>query len=324
MRRLVAACLTATVLTGCGGVGADDPLQVTDTLTAAEPARAPDQAARPAGTVVPAPPTALSAFLPGASTLATAHERTVSLYDARDLRRAPRTVELPAAPATLRATPDGKLLAAQPDADLVARIDPATGAAEQLRYPGRPLDAAVVPGGLAVALEATGSVALPGGKQATGFKRPAELVELGGRLHVLDVLATSLTPVDPATGEKEPALRAGTGATHVAADRYDRVLAVDTRGQELLAFATDPLIMKQRYPVPGVPFALAYDPDRDLAWITLTASNELVGYDVAGGEPREVRRVPTVRQPNSAAVDPATGAVFVASATGAGMQVVTP
>ncbi|WP_243787669.1 YncE family protein [Saccharopolyspora gloriosae] len=322
MRRLVAACITATVLTGCGSVGAGDPLQVTDTLTAAEPAHAPRADAPPAGTVRAAPATTRTAQLPG--TLATAHGRTVSLYDTRDLNRPPRTLELPGEPATLRTTPDGALLAAQPDADLVARIDPATATAEQLRYPGGPIDATAVPGGLAVALRATNTVVLPNGVQATGFKRPAELLVLSGRLHVLDTLSTSLIPIDLATGDKQPALRAGTGATRMVADRYGRVLTVDTRGEELLAFDTDPLIMKQRYPVPGAPYGLAYDPARDLAWITLTATNELVGYDIAGGEPREVHRMPTVQQPDSVTVDPETGHVYVASATGAGLQVVTP
>ncbi|MGW0889515.1 YncE family protein [Saccharopolyspora sp. NPDC002578] len=322
MRRLVAACITATVLTGCGSVGADDPLQVTDTLTAAEPAHAPRAATTPAGNVRPAPPTTLTTHLPGI--LATVHERTVSLYDTRDLNRPPRTLELPGTPATLRATPDGHLLAPQPDADLVARIDPATATAEQLRYPGGPLDATPVPGGLAVALRADNTIALPGGARATGFQRPAELLTLNGEVHVLDTLTTSLTPIDITTGDKQPALRAGTGATRTTADRYGRVLAVDTRGEELLAFDTKPLIMKQRYPVPGAPYGLAYDPARDLAWITLTATNELVGYDIAGGEPREVHRMPTVEQPDSVTVDPDTGRVYVASATGAGLQVVTP
>ncbi|MFR9729808.1 hypothetical protein ACL03H_11320 [Saccharopolyspora sp. MS10] len=321
MRRLVAACLTATVLTGCGSVGAEDPLQVTDTLVAAAPAQSPAGTAAPAGPVLPAPPSALTAFLPG--TLATASGSTVSLRDPRDLARPPRTVELPAPPATLRPTPEGDLLAAVPDADLVARIDPASGTAERLPYPGGPLDAIAVPGGLAVALSHPAEVLLPGGARATGFSRPAELVAVDGQVHVLDTLTTSLTPLD-ADGEKEAALRAGAGATRAVADRYGRVLSVDTRGEALLAFATEPLIMKQRYPVPGAPFGLAYDPVRDLAWITLTGSNELVGYDVAGGEPREVHRVPTVRQPDSATVDPATGAVYVASAAGAGLQVVTP
>lgn len=322
MRRLVAVCIAATAaLTGCGSVGTGDPLQVTDKLVAAGPADSPPPTTAPAGTVLPAPAGTHATFVPG--TLATVHERTVELRDARQPDRPPRTVELPAPPASLQPTPDGKLLAAVPDADLVARIDPATATAERLHYPGGPIDATTAPGGgLAVALR--NSVLLPGGARADGFQSPAQLVTTGGQLHVLDTLSTSLTPLDPATGEKQPALRAGTGATRAVADRYGRVLSLDTRGQELLAFSTSPLILKQRYPVPGTPYGLAYDPHRDLAWVTLTATNELVGYDIAGGEPQEKLRLPTVDQPDSVAVDPTSGNVFVASATGAGIQVVKP
>jgi DNA-binding beta-propeller fold protein YncE len=102
------------------------------------------------------------------------------------------------------------------------------------------------------------------------------------------------------------------------------VLVTDTRGGELLAFSAGPLLMRQRYPVPGVPYALAYDSRRDLVWVTLTERNEVVGYYVAGGEPVERYRFPTVRQPNAVAVDPESGRVFVASADGGGVQVVQP
>lgn len=323
MRRLVAVCIAATAaLSGCGTAGTGDPLQVTDQLTAAAPADSPPPEAAPAGTVIPAPPTSHLAFTAG--TLAAAHDRTVDLRPASALQAPPRSVPLPGPVASLNAGEDGRLLAAVPDADLVVRIDPATGATEPLHQPGGPVDAVSAPGGIAVALRAGNTVQLPGGARAGGFNAPAPLVTAGGRVHVLDPLATSLTPLDPATGQKEPALRAGSGATHAVADRYGRVLAIDTRGGEFLAFGTDPLIMKQRYPVPGSPYGLAYDPARDLAWTTLTATNQLVAYDVAGGEPQERLRLPTVEQPDTAAVDPTSGTVFVASADGAGIQVVTP
>jgi DNA-binding beta-propeller fold protein YncE len=100
------------------------------------------------------------------------------------------------------------------------------------------------------------------------------------------------------------------------------VLVADTKGGALLAFSLDPLLMRQRYPVPGAPYGLAYDPKRDLLWVTLTATNEVVGFDVTGGEPEEKHRFPTVEQPNNVAVDPISGRVIVASATGKGIQVI--
>jgi DNA-binding beta-propeller fold protein YncE len=118
--------------------------------------------------------------------------------------------------------------------------------------------------------------------------------------------------------------RAGAGATNATTDRFGRVLVTDTRGGALLAFTTGPIMLKQRYPVPGAPYGIAYDPKRDLAWVTLTERNEVVGYQVAGGEPKERYRFPTVVQPNSVTVDPDSGRVFVASATGGGVQVMQP
>lgn len=106
------------------------------------------------------------------------------------------------------------------------------------------------------------------------------------------------------------------------ADRFGRVFVVDTRGGELMAFSTAPLIMRLRYPLPGAPYGMAYDEARDLVWITLTERNEVVGFDVAGGEPVEKHRFATVRQPDSVAVDPGSGRVFVASGDGRGMQVI--
>lgn len=81
-------------------------------------------------------------------------------------------------------------------------------------------------------------------------------------------------------------------------------------------------------PVPAgavVPLgAPAYDGRRDLAWVTLTARDEVVGLGVAGGEPVIVHRFPTVHQPNAVAVDPVSGRVLVVSASGAGLQVIDP
>ncbi|GAB3889605.1 hypothetical protein GCM10029964_059590 [Kibdelosporangium lantanae] len=130
--------------------------------------------------------------------------------------------------------------------------------------------------------------------------------------------------VDVPGGKIGAGQRAGKGATNAVVDRFGRVLVTDTRGGALLAFSVNPVLLKQNYPVPGAPYGIAYDPRRDLAWVTLTERNEVVGYYVAGGEPVEKYRFATVVQPNSVTVDPGSGRVFVASATGGGVQVVQP
>lgn len=329
MRRLAAACLTGTILlAGCANTdGATDPLQVTDTLVAATPATSPPSSHTPAGTVLPAPATQLTAYEPTTGTLALAHERTLTLRNPAHPQQPPRRIELPSTPAALRATPDGQLLAALPDSKQLTHIDPTSGDTRITPVNGNPVDATPTPHGIAVALRDTKSVTFldhRGQPQHTapGFEGPAQLLPLGGEIQVLDRLTTAITPLDPATAEKGAGLRAGSGATNAVTDRYERLLVVDTRGNELLAFSANPLIMKQRYPVPGTPYDIAYDPNRDLAWITLTETNEVIAYDIAGGEPQERHRLPTVTQPNSISVNPETGEVYIASATGEGLQVV--
>ncbi len=99
-----------------------------------------------------------------------------------------------------------------------------------------------------------------------------------------------------------------------------RVLVADTRGDGLLVFGTDPLILRQRYPVPDAPYGLAGS--SGLAWVSQTAANTVVGYDLATGIPVEKVRYRTVQQPNSLAFDEASGTLYVVSGSGAGVQVI--
>ncbi|GAB3290897.1 NHL repeat-containing protein [Parasphingorhabdus pacifica] len=330
MRRLAAACFIGiTLLAGCAETNGSDPLQVTDKLVAAAPATSPPTTRTPAGTVLPTPPTQLTAYEPTNHTLATTHGKTLNLHDTRTSEKPPRQIELPSAPAEIRPTDNGQLLAALPDSDLIIRIDPRTGHTTRTPVTGRPVDATTINGQLAVALEATKQVAFVDDQghrirttEPNEFEGPAQLFAVNDQIHVLDRLTTSITTVDPATADEGAALRAGQGATNAVTDQYGRLLVVDTRGNELLAFSTDPFLMKQRYPVPSAPFDIAYDSRRDLAWITLTESNEVVAYDIAGGQPEERHRLPTVAQPNSISLDPDTGEVYITSATGEGLQVV--
>jgi hypothetical protein len=94
----------------------------------------------------------------------------------------------------------------------------------------------------------------------------------------------------------------------------------DTRGDSLLVFGTDPLLLRQRYPVSGAPYGLTGS--ATLAWVSETATNTVVGYDLATGIPVEKVRYRTVRQPNSLAFDDATGTLYVVSGSGAGVQVI--
>lgn len=153
----------------------------------------------------------------------------------------------------------------------------------------------------------------------TIFARVDALATVGDTTVVLDRGQTSVTSVDT-DGKAQQSLRAGDGATTIAADPAGRVLVTDTRGDELLVFGVDPLIMRQRYPVPAAPYGLTGS--ADLAWVSQTATNVVVGYDLATGIPVEKVRYPTVQQPDFLAFDDATGTLFVVSGSGAGVQVI--
>ena len=110
----------------------------------------------------------------------------------------------------------------------------------------------------------------------------------------------------------------------MAADPTGRVLVADTRGGELLVYGVDPLILRQRYP--GARCAVRVDRvgrrNPDWPGCAQTATNIVVGYDLATGIPVEKVRYRTVQQPNSLAFDDTSGTLYVVSGSGAGVQVI--
>jgi len=334
-------CATATVavlllVTGCSGDGEDttgDSLQIVKNPEAAQPAASPktDTAAAGRTVDVSGDVTALRADS-GAKMLATAttDPDRVSLYELDSVTSDPvASIDTPGEVTDFTFT-DDTLLASVPTADTVLRIP--------LRQDDKisPIEV----GGQPVATARQGSRTLVGLRDGEGVRVRNQdgsnktisgdlysvdnIVVADGTAYVLDRLRTALFRVDVAEGEFREGLRAGQGATNAAVDSHGRVLVTDTRGGSLLAFGTDPLLMRQRYPVPGGIYGIAYDTERELAWVTLTKKNEVVGFDMTGGQPAEEYRYSTVRQPNTVAVDKRTGRVIVGSAAGEGMQVISP
>lgn len=161
------------------------------------------------------------------------------------------------------------------------------------------------------------------GAQLKIFARVDSLVAQGDTVVVLDRGQTSVTSLNAEGTKSEHALRAGKGATTMATDGAGRVLVTDTRGGELLVYGVNPLILRQRYPVPDAPYGVAGSAAPDgLAWVAQTATNTVVGYDLATGTPVEKVRYRTVQQPNSLAYDDTSGTLYVVSGAGAGVQVI--
>lgn len=332
LRRKVAALavVCAAVGSGCSSGQPSDELMVTDKPVAAVAAVSPPTSVPPAGAVTPlsGTPTALVVDR-DVLAVAVAEPPSVLLYrlgDA-DTLSAPKTVPLSAPADTLSVDGDTLLAALGKSGELV-RISLDGKAKPAATISGETVSAVRFEGRTLVAVRDRRAVAVLGGdkidRMITGDLMSADQVlSTGEHAVVLDRLRNAVFQLDVRAGTVGQGLRAGQGATNAVTDRFGRVLVTDTRGGALLAFSLDPLLLRQNYPVPGAPYAIAYDPKRDLAWVTLTETNEVVGYEIAGEEPKEKYRFPSVAQPDSVTVDPSSGRVVVASGTGKGIQVIS-
>jgi DNA-binding beta-propeller fold protein YncE len=238
-----------------------------------------------------------------------------------------RTMPLPSAGTALAGDDNGTVYVSTRGGYF--RVDVARGAVNQMDVDGaRDVDFTAVAhrdDGKVVLGSADGAVFTLGSDTAVTarlriFARVDALVAQKDTVVVLDRGQTSVTTVDASGTRAEHALRAGDGATTIAADSAGRVLVADTRGEELLVFGADPLMLRQRYPVPGAPYGLTGS--NKLAWVSETATNSVVGYDLATGIPVEKVRYRTVQQPNSLSFDDDTDTLYVVSGSGAGVQVI--
>ncbi|MCA1695425.1 MAG: hypothetical protein LC749_12195 [Actinobacteria bacterium] len=321
---LLAASLVAGLIAGCGTVGGSAGQQAVPPV---EPASAPSGGPAPAGTVRPLGAAAIEVVVdPRTETVAVALDDPPRLLlTTLDGAAPPLQVPLPGPAADLVLAGDGgPLLVPITAPGSLIRV-PLDGGAPTRTDLGSPARGAVTAGGVTVVALGDRLVVLDGNRFIPGFINATRLVSAGGaKIWVLDRGRSAVSVVDLISGETSPALRAGNGAAGAVPDRFGRLLVTDTRDGELLAFAGDPPVLRQRFPLPGAPYGLAYDGRRDLAWVTLTGRDEVVGLGVAGGEPVIVHRFPTVHQPDAVAVDPVSGRVLVVSATGAGLQVIDP
>ena len=312
----------AVVAGGC----AKSPIDVTPpTIEAARPAQSPPAAVAPAGQVLPLAGSPQTAAVDGAtgSLVVFTEPATLTVFGRSG---APRTVTLPG-PATAVAD-DGRGRAYAATRGGFFTVDLANGTSTTTTVDGeqgtdftaiaRRADGAMVLGsadGSAVTLADDNTVT----GRARNFARVDAIVAQGDTAVVLDRSQTSVTELKP-DGSPGLALRAGLGATTMAADSTGRVLVADTRGGQLLVFGVDPLIQRQVYPVGGSPYGVAGS--KTLVWVSLPAVNTVVGYDLATGIPVEKVRYPTVQQPNALAVDDTTNTLYVVSGTGGGVQVI--
>lgn len=134
---------------------------------------------------------------------------------------------------------------------------------------------------------------------------------------------TTIQDIHWRDGKQGGTLRVGLGIGQAAAGPDGLVLASDNRGEQLAVYTADSVVrLHQTVPVTGSPWAVAWDAGRDLAWITTTADNQLHAFTLAAGVPEEEGTVGTIADAHNLLVL-ADGTLVLASATGAGLQVIT-
>ncbi|MGE2724947.1 YncE family protein [Mycolicibacterium pulveris] len=325
--RICALVLAIFSFSGCSSNPVDAPPA---TIPPAQAADAPPVVAEPAGAVYPLRSDAYAAnFDPITGSLAVLGEgpAEASVLTVVSPTGATREVALPGAATAMTGDDDGRMYLATRGGYLT--VDLASGATTPISVEGqqdtdftaiaRRSDGRFVLGSADGAVYTLSSEATVGA-ELKAFARVDALVTQGNTAVVLDRGQTSVTTVSEDGTQVGQALRAGQGATSIAADPVGRILVTDTRGGELLVFGIDPLILRQRYPVHDAPYGLAGS--STLAWVSQTASNTVVGYDLGTGIPVEKVRYRTVHQPNSLAYDERSGTLYVVSGSGAGVQVI--
>jgi hypothetical protein len=325
------AVLGALALAACSGNQSQDDLQAAPTLVAATPAASPPPTATPSGTVLHVPGDVSAMVLdPTTRTLAVAVTKPAQLllYPIDGLATAPKAVPLPGTVTHLSlAKPGGPVLAPVAAANEIVEVG-VTGTTTVVTVAGGPTSAATFDGKLLVTVPSRNAVdEVVDGKVTrtiTGEVNPEQILVANGKTVILDQIRSAVFDVNAVAGSVGAGLRAGQGATQAAVDGFGRVLVTDSRTDTLVAFSADPVLERQSVPAPGVPYGVAVDTTRDIAWVTETKLNQVTGYQLTGGQPVRKYRLPTVRQPDSVAVDPVSGRVFVASADGGGVQVMQP
>ncbi len=323
-RALSVVLVFPLLLSACGG-GSGDGL-----APAAEPSRSPVPATKPAGDTIPLghKPEGMVAD-PRTRLLAVGltNPDLLALVD-MDTRRVVKRIPLPEAPRHLALVgPGGPVLVPAEKAGELVTVDLPGGRLRRIKVDRQPHDAAAARGRVFVGNEGGDTLSvLRGGREVRRLRAPVQpggvAVSSDGRLvAVVGVSERALELRDTRTLRSRGKIDVGVGPTHIAA-RGRRFFVVDTRGGGLLEVRTErgDLRIHRRTNLPGGPYGLTYDPPRKRFWVTLTKTNQVVQLT----ERRRLRVFPTVRQPNSVAVDPRSGRVFVASRADGTLQSFLP
>jgi predicted small lipoprotein YifL len=328
LRRSLSLAVALGALAGCGSE------TVHELPPAAEPPRSPAVGHAPAGKVTRvgnAPEGIVADAATGLVAVALRDPAELALVDgATGVVR--RRIVLPGAPRHLAlAGPGGPVLVPAEPADRLLEVALPGGAVRwQVRVGAYPHDLARAGAAVFAGDERGNALSVVRGAHVTATAKvaaqPGGVAALDGgrRVAVVSVRERVLELYDARTLRRVGRAPAGVGPTHVACLDRGPCYVADTRGGALLVYAVGAGVEPtRRYALPGGPYGIALDRARRRLFVTLPARNELVEL-VAHGRPHVVRRWPTVRQPDSVAVDERTGAVFVTGRVAGVVERVTP
>jgi DNA-binding beta-propeller fold protein YncE len=155
--------------------------------------------------------------------------------------------------------------------------------------------------------------------------QPGGVANVGeGKVLVVSVRAYTVQLLDTTTLHTGPSQNAGYGPSHAVGSWDGRAFVNDTRGGNVLVYETRPrLKFVQRLALGGSPYGIALDSTRNRLWVADSGADKL--YEIrTQGKLRVTRTYPTVRQPNTVAVNGDTGAVYIASQATGQLQMITP
>jgi hypothetical protein len=332
-RRLAAVAAAAAVVLlggGCASEGGNPP--------PAEPAFSPRLAEPPAGEVLRAGSEAEGVVVDPKSGLAAVSFRDpdrIELIDVttgRTVRRIP-TGE-PARHLSL-AAPGGPVLAPIEYRDRLLRIELPSGRTSIVTVGDFPHDAAAAGGRIFVSDEGGDTISVVAGNRVEATlpspEQPGGIAAAGKTVAVVAVAAREIAFIDATTLQPVATLAGGAGPSHVVAGaddptaERDRFYVTDTGGDAVLVYegGGDPRLL-DRANVPGSPYGIAVDGRRDRLWVTQTALDRVVEMKVTDLAPKIIASYPTVRQPNSVAVDERSGRVVVVGRDSGDVQIFAP
>lgn len=323
-RRLIVAVCGALAIVSVGSCGGDSGF-----APAAEPPVSPKLTKAPAGRLFAIGNEPEGLVVDARTGLAAAITRTPSALTIADLAdgHIVRRVKLPATGRHLAlAGSGGPVLVPIEQSDELVSVPLDGGAPQATAVGDHPHDAAVGAGHAFVGNEFGDSVSVVDGGQVQSTldapEQPGGVAASGDRVVVVAVAERVLEVYDAHTLESLGVAPAGVGPTHVVA-AGDRAWVADTEGDAIACFSISgaPKLLSTTT-VEGAPYGIAVDPRRARLWVALADRNELLEFDIGDASPRELDSYPTVRQPNSVAVDRETGAAVVAGRDAGVLEVI--